>query len=64
MERALRWPPLVRTLCLGLSTSAEWAQVLRFTVVNASGCAVNLAVYALGLTAGVNFRLAASSGRV
>lgn len=49
-----------RTLRLGLTASAEWAQALRFALVGASGYGVNLAVYALGLAAGLDFRLAAS----
>jgi putative flippase GtrA len=51
---------LARTLRLGLTASSEWAQALRFAIVGASGYGVNLAVYALGLAAGLDFRLAAS----
>jgi putative flippase GtrA len=52
---------LARTLRLGLTASSEWAQALRFAVVGTSGYGLNLSVYALGLAAGLDFRLAASS---
>jgi dolichol-phosphate mannosyltransferase len=40
---------------------SHWAQLTRFALVGASGYAVNLAVYALGLGAGLEYRAAAAA---
>jgi putative flippase GtrA len=39
---------------------SHWAQLTRFATVGASGYAVNLAVYALALDAGLDYRAAAA----
>ncbi len=51
---------LRRRVALGLRTPANWAQLLRFGVVGASGYVVNLTVYTLLLrAAGVHYLVAA-----
>ena len=48
------------TLLREVRRGAHWAQLTRFALVGASGYAVNLAVYALALGAGLEYRAAAA----
>src|SRR6476659_6085611 len=48
------------TLLREVRRGSHWAQLTRFAVVGASGYAVNLAVYALALGAGLEYRAAAA----
>jgi putative flippase GtrA len=47
-----------------LRRAANWAQLVRFSLVGASGYAVNLAVFALGLGARLDYRVAAAAAFV
>ena len=60
LQRAAAAPGRTR-LRRGLSTPANWVQLVRFAVVGGSGVAVNLVVYtALVTAASVDYRLAAT----
>jgi dolichol-phosphate mannosyltransferase len=49
------------TLLREVRRGSHWAQLTRFALVGASGYAMNLAVYALALDAGLEYRAAAAA---
>jgi putative flippase GtrA len=51
----------VATLLREVRRGSHWAQLMRFGVVGASGYILNLAVYWIGLRAGLEYRAAATA---
>jgi putative flippase GtrA len=60
-EDAVLTPPMLHRVRAGLRRRSNWAQLVRFSVVGASGYVVNLAVFSLLVTSGgLHYRVAAT----